>query len=139
MNNQSQILYKEKSANIELCVSSQCLVININGFLTSTQLMNVFEKCYQFFTQSPQPKTGLVINAEKLGAVKRTEQDWLNNNWNLRMFKAGLKQIAIVNPDNIFGEVAINTYLGNIKEAMRYVLNTKTFKDIKAAQHWMVG
>ncbi|OJJ23384.1 hypothetical protein BKI52_03220 [marine bacterium AO1-C] len=139
MSNQNQILYKDKNANIERCASSQCIMINIYGFLASNQIIQLFEKSYQLFTESTQPRAALILNTEKLGAVKKAEQTWLKDNWNLRMFKAGLKQLAIINPDNIFGEVAINTYLENNQEALRYVLNTKTFKDTKAAQHWIAG
>jgi len=139
MNKQNQVLYKDKNANIELCASSKCLTINISGFLGSSQIVKLFDKSYQLFTESAQSATALILNAEKLGAVKKTEQAWLKDNWNLRMSKAGLKQLAIISPDNIFGEVAINTYLENNQESLRYVLNTKTFKDATAAQHWVMG
>ncbi|HAS47420.1 MAG TPA: hypothetical protein DCS93_43485 [Microscillaceae bacterium] len=139
MNKRNQILYKDKNANIELCAFSKCLTINISGFLGSNQIIKLFEKSYQLFTESAQSTNALILNAEKLGAVKKAEQAWLSSNWNLRMSDAGLKQLAIIHPDNIFGEVAINTYLENNRGSLRYALNTKTFKDTKAAQNWVMN
>lgn len=138
MSNNNQVLYKEKNASIEYSVSNQCLTINVHGFLTSTQLVNLFENGYKCYTETAQ-NTGMVLNAEKLGAVKKSEQDWLKDNWNLQMYKAGLRKLAIINADNIFGEVAINTYQDNMKQAMRYAIAAKSFKDTKAAHHWVAS
>ncbi len=139
MKNKKKLLYKDKKANIEQCSVSQCLMINIDGFLGSDQMTSLFEKAYQLFTESTQSKPALILNAIKLGAVKKAEQAWLNDHWNKRMFQAGLKHLAIINPDNIFGEVAIRTYLENNQNTLHYMLNTKTFKDEKAAQRWVLG
>lgn len=137
MNNQNQVLYRDKNASIDWNATSQCIVINTYGFLNSQQIVNLFEKSYQEYVTRNQACTSLIINAEKLGAVKKTEQDWLKNAWNQQMFQAGLKKLAIINADNIFGEVAIRTYCKNIRETPRCAIMTKTFKDIKSASQWI--
>ncbi|WP_299459641.1 hypothetical protein [uncultured Microscilla sp.] len=139
MSNSNQVLYKEKNATIEYSASNQCLTINIHGFLTSPQLIKLFENGYKLYTTAVQPNTGVVLNTEKLGAVKKAEQDWLRDTWNLQMYKAGMKKLAIINADNIFGEVAINTLKENVNQAVRYAIAAKSFKDMKAAHHWLVN
>lgn len=139
MSNSNQVLYKEKNATIEYSESNQCLTINIHGFLTSPQLIKLFESSYRFYTSTAQPKAGVVLNTEKLGAVKKTEQDWLRDTWNLQMYKAGMRKLAVINADNIFGEVAINTLKENIGQAVRYAIAVKSFKDTKAAHHWLAS
>lgn len=135
----NQVLYKEKNAVIEYSESSQCLTINIQGFLTSSQLIKLFENGYKLYTSTAQPNAGVILNTEKLGAVKKSEQDWLRDTWNLQMYKAGMKKLAIINADNIFGEVAINTMKENIGQAVRYAVAAKSFKDVKAAYHWLAS
>ena len=135
----NQVLYKEKNAVIEYSESNQCLTINVQGFLTSSQLIKLFENGYKFYTSTAQPNASVILNTEKLGAVKKTEQDWLRDTWNLQMYKAGMRKLAIINADNIFGEVAINTMKENIGQAVRYAVAAKSFKDVKAAYHWLAS
>jgi hypothetical protein len=75
---------------------------------------------------------GWIINFDKMLAFKADDQEWMQNEWNKKLAKAGLTHLALVLPQSIFGQIGVKRYA-----AKGATFTIQLFDKHQEAQQWL--
>lgn len=75
---------------------------------------------------------GWIINFDKMLAFKADDQEWMQNEWNKKLAKAGLTHLALVLPESIFGQIGLKRYA-----AKGANFTIQLFNKHQEAQQWL--
>lgn len=73
-----------------------------------------------------------LADISKMAAYKPEDQQWMQENWNPRLNKAGVTHMALILPENIFGQLGIKKY---VKANISFV--AQLFDDMEKAKSWL--
>lgn len=79
--------------------------------------------------------TNWVANTAKLGVVSDEDQEWVNNEWFPTLLKAGIKNMAIVVAQNIFGQMSIEEIMGTLNAETGF--ESRYFNNLEEAITWI--
>lgn len=70
--------------------------------------------------------------------VIQPDQDtkWVTDEWNSRALKAGIRHIAFVVPENVFGEASVKRYAENTEKKDKGAMVVQMFESIDSAKRW---
>jgi hypothetical protein len=62
-------------------------------------------------------------------------QVWLITDWNLRTFQAGIREVSVVQAENVIGELATQEYIRNtVARRDQYEIYSVYYPSLKAAK-----
>jgi hypothetical protein len=83
---------------------------------------------------SEQP-WGWIGDVRHMSAIPRQVQQWLVTDWNLRAFQAGIRQVSVVQAQNVLGELATQAYIRNTAARRnQYEIYSVYYPSLRAAK-----
>jgi hypothetical protein len=109
------VLYAQPYGAMLLAPDVPCLIVAWYGFANSEQFRELMDHglaLYQAEAQHTQP-LGWLADTSGLSAIRAADQQWLAADWNLRAYQAGIRHTCFVVPENVIGQITVNTYSNN--------------------------
>ena len=75
-----------------------------------------------------------LADTRKFGVMAADDQEWLLKDWNVRAYKAGVRYVGFIVPENIFGELSIKKYNDNVSQQETF--ETRIFENANNAREW---
>ena len=135
-----EILYENKLAVIHYNQQPPYIKLEVKKYMNSEQFREASEKVIQFYKSRRDKLTQLhfVADTRKQGVTSKEDQNWLNEYWNIEMYKLGLRKIAFIIPEGVFGQLSVNNYVDKTKKQNeKYLINTAVFPSLEAVQNWL--
>lgn len=104
------------------------------GFLTPLEFISVANK--QLHIIKTRNLIKQLNDVKKMKVLKPEIQEYLNNEWFPKAQKAGLKYLAFVVPDDVFGNVSMNTVNRNANE---FGIEIQYFNNMDNAKNWLIS
>jgi hypothetical protein len=125
-----------------VCLDSEvpCIIIRWLGFANSEQLHYLMNAALDRYVAEckhrPMP-LGWIADSRGLGAIKSNDQHWLHTDWNPRAYAMGVRYIAIVEAESVFGKISAQQYVTNVMQSRDYTFHTRSVPTLKAAREWL--
>ena len=133
-------LVSESYGAVYLAPEVPCIIIQWTGFANSGQLrylMNQAQASYIAEAKRQPGAVGWIADSRGLGAVKPADQEWLHTEWNPRTYEAGVRYIAIVEAETVFGKISAQQYVTNVTRSEGYTFHTRYLPTLAAAKQWL--
>ena len=107
-----QVIFSAAYGSVLADAEVPCVIVQFHGFANSTQFKQVMDTglaYYEAHNSAAQP-WGWVGDTRQMGAIPKDVQHWLVNDWNLRAYTAGIREISVVVSENVFGQLATQQY-----------------------------
>lgn len=133
-------LVSEPYGAVYLAPEVPCIIIQWTGFANSEQLrylMNAAQATYIDEAKRQKGPIGWIADSRGLGAVLSADQQWLHTEWNPRTYQAGVRYIAIVEAETVFGKISAQQYVTNVTRSEAYTFHTRTLPTLEAAKQWL--
>ena len=134
------ILVSESYGMISVAPEVPSTIIEWTGFANSEQLRYLMnETLRQYISQTKQQKgaVGWIADMHGLGAVKSTDQQWLHTDWNPRAYAAGVRYMAFVEAESVFGKISVQQYATNVTRSDEYTFHIRHLPTMAAAKEWL--
>lgn len=133
------MVFKNDQANITFDESVPCVVWTPTGFLKGEQFREPFKAGMDFLEEKIKtyPTISWLNDARSLKTVGQDDVKWLNQNVNDRAYKLGVKKVAFVLPESIFGKWAIKLYVDFTQRRSDNKLEIKAFATVAEAKKWL--
>jgi hypothetical protein len=128
----TEVYYESKAITVSWNVEGKFIHVLWKGFATSTEYLNILAKQLSFTKEKRAAK--ILYDLRMMGVISGENQKYTNEVYFPQMAQAGSKHAAIIIPENIFGEVSVNSILGKKNEEL---FDAKLFKDNKSAVDWL--
>lgn len=111
-------LHTEPYGELLLLPHVPCLLIRWHGFANSRNLRFLLDKGLELYQQhrAQYPTLGWLSDTRLFGAMLPVDQEWAATSWNRRAHAAGIRELAFIGPESIFGQIAIQQYSHNASE-----------------------
>lgn len=133
-------LVSEAYGAVYLAPEVPCIIIQWTGFANSEQLrylMNAAQASYIDEAKRQPGALGWIADSRGLGAVRSADQEWLHTEWNPSAYQAGVRYIAIVEAETVFGKISAQQYVTNVTRSEAYTFHTRTLPTLEAAKQWL--
>lgn len=114
-----------------------CVVVQFHGFANRDQfkhIMNSGLAHYEAHSRPTQP-WGWVGDTRQMGAIPKEVQQWVTDDWNLRAYAAGIREISIVVSANVFGQLATQQYAQQtVQQQEKYELEPAYYNSLETAK-----
>ncbi|MFC6221901.1 hypothetical protein ACFP2F_01510 [Hymenobacter artigasi] len=133
-------LLSESYGAIQLASEVPSTIIQWTGFANSEQLrylMNETLRQYISETRRQDGPVGWIADMHGLGAVKSADQEWLHTDWNPRAYAAGVRYMAFVEAESVFGKISVNQYVTNVTQSEQYTFHIRYLPTLAAAKAWL--
>ena len=118
-------VFEIKNGIIEYDEATPCVIAKFTGFMPSEDF-RVFLLQGLDFLVNEMNKTGkeiLWLADTRSHSVQSAEDTkWVSQEWNPKAFKNGLRHVAFVLPEKIFGQMAINNYAKDNKMILQSLI-----------------
>jgi hypothetical protein len=114
-----------------------CVIVQFHGFANKTQFKYVMETGLSYYVQhsTPQKVWGWIGDVRHMSAIPKEVQHWLATDWNLRAFQAGIREVSVVQAENVIGELATQEYIRNTAARRnQYEVYSIYYSSLKAAK-----
>jgi hypothetical protein len=134
-------LVSESYGAVYLAPEVPCIIIQWAGFANSEQLRYLMNQAQSHYIaeagRRPGHPLGWIADSRGLGAVKPADQEWLHTEWNPRTYQAGVRYIAIVEAETVFGKISAQQYATNVTRSEEYTFHTRSLPTLEAAKQWL--
>ena len=133
------ILHKEKYGSIEFNKEIPCLIWKPYHFHKSEQFRSLLLRGVEDYIKYKKdyPVLHWLNDTRKIKVVAKEDQQWLCDVINKNAYEAGLKYMAFVLPENIFGKLAVRIYVQNTLRTNNNSLTIKIFNGYVNAENWL--
>jgi len=133
-------LYEEKYGTPEYDPTVPCITATFSGFLNSEQFKSFLNKGLDHLIEKKRIHGMILWLADTRKHVVQPEKDtnWVAEDWNPRALKEGIRHVAFVLPENLFGDLSIKKYAQK-NDAQENKMTVQMFGDVKAAKDWFSG
>lgn len=104
------------------------------GFLKHEEFVKISNDSLKLMVKYGTSK--LLVDTSKLKVMPPENQEWIQESWFPRAMDVGLKKMAFITPENIFGEVSAKN--ANEK-ANQLPLDLAYFSDYLEAETWLLS
>ena len=107
-----QIIFTESYGSVLADESVPCVIVQFHGFANRDQFKHIMDSglAHYLAHSTPGQPWGWVGDTRQMGAIPKEVQQWLTDDWNLRAYAAGIREISIVVSENVFGQLATQQY-----------------------------
>ncbi|MBT9393258.1 hypothetical protein KLP40_08790 [Hymenobacter sp. NST-14] len=105
-------LHREEWGELLLLPAAARLVVRWHGFANSRQLRQLLNRGLELYRQHAVrfPGLGWLADTRRFGAMLPADQQWVAADWNARAWAAGIRHLVYVQPETIFGQIALQQY-----------------------------
>lgn len=130
-------IHEESYGYIELIEDVPCVAWVPMGYSKSEDFRKLMMIGVDYYGQKKKEISNLVWlnDSRKMKVIGKEDQDWLESVVNMQAQKNGLKYMAFVLPDNIFGKIAVKLYVEATLKKMDMTI--KTFNSYDKALAWL--
>lgn len=132
-----EIILTEKYGSVLVDRQVPCVVVQFHSFANSTEFKHVMETGLAYYAAHSRPEKpwGWVGDVRQMSAIPKQVQDWLTTDWNVRAFTAGIREVSVVQAENISGQLATQEYVRNTAARLsQYELHSVHYPSLKAAK-----
>lgn len=106
------LLHSETCGELLLLPEIPALLVRWHGFANSANLRQLLDQGLAFYRRhaSRYVRLGWLSDTRHFGAVLPADQRWLSHDWNQRAWAAGIRHVAFLTPETIFGQIAVQHY-----------------------------
>jgi|GEM_PF-1649902 len=132
-------IYEDENVRIEYNSAVPCIIWTPLNFMKGEAWRNPFIKAMDFLSKKIKtvPNITWLNNSVKLKTVAMDDLKWLNKNVTEVCYKLGLKKVAFVLPDNIFGRMAVKFYVDFTNKRTDNQFEIKAFRKYDDAENWL--
>ncbi len=133
-------LVSESYGAILLAPEVPSTIIEWTGFANSEQLRYLMSEALRQYiseTKRQDGPVGWIADLHGLGAVKSADQDWLHTDWNPRAYAAGVRYMAFVEAESVFGRISGKQYATNVMQSEQYTFHIRYLPTLAAAKEWL--
>lgn len=130
-------LFQEKFGTLEYDATVPCITASFNGFMSSEQFRTFLNKGLDALVEKKKIHNKILWLADTSKHVVQPDSDtkWVADDWNVRALKAGIRHVAFVLPENVFGNASVKRYAeNNDKNSDKMVV--QMFGDVRSAKDW---
>ncbi|MGI4886611.1 MAG: hypothetical protein ACRYFR_16780 [Janthinobacterium lividum] len=131
------IIVDEPYATVLADAAVPCIVVQLHAFANRTQFKQLMEAgldYYKAHSQSAQ-RWGWIADTRNMSAIPLQVQHWLAQDWNVRAYAAGLREMSIVASANIMGQLATQQYAQRaVAQPDKYVLEPVYYVSLAEAK-----
>ena len=133
----SHILYKTHNIQFYLDESVPCLVNEWCGFIKSEDFRAAILKLVDILKQqkTTYPTLSMLADTRTLGALTRTDLEWVTTEINPLYVGAGVTHEAFLLSQNAFGNSALNRYTK--QTTTNGIFTVQLFDDMEKAKAWL--
>ncbi|MEH0157140.1 STAS/SEC14 domain-containing protein [Limibacter armeniacum] len=125
-----------KLQNIEAAhydASIPAVIAPYSGYLAFEEFKSVALHHIEILKRNASYK--MLVDTSKMAVMPQQSQEWIEVNWFPRAVNAGLKHMAFLVPENVFGEISMQN--ANNQAEKKSTVNIKYFKDLSTARSWL--
>ena len=114
-----------------------CVIVQFHGFANKAAFKHVMETGLSYYAQhsTAEKPWGWIGDVRHMSAIPKEVQDWLVTDWNLRAFQAGIREVSVVQAENVIGELATQEYIRNTAAKQdQYEIYSVYYASLKAAK-----
>ncbi|MDX1919381.1 MAG: hypothetical protein SFU25_01445, partial [Candidatus Caenarcaniphilales bacterium] len=139
--NANQILFRSERSKVELDSSSSSIIWTANSFLDDEEFRYSFISGLNHFKSKIQTISNLawINDTKKFKTPKVESMKWLSNEFNELAYAAGLRKIAFVLPEDVFGRLGIRLYAHISSIQFQDKFQIKAFNTLDNAKLWIKG
>ncbi|MBN1117974.1 MAG: hypothetical protein JXA77_12250 [Bacteroidales bacterium] len=133
------MIFKNDQAIVTFDDQVPCVIWTPNGYIKGDNFREPFRVGIDFVEKkiSTYPNITWLNDARQLKTVGRDDLNWLNENVNNRAYKLGVKKVAFVVPENIFGKWAVKFYVDFTNKRSDNSLDIRAFSSMGEAKNWL--
>jgi hypothetical protein len=130
-------LFEEKYGTLEYDPSVPCITATFNGFMNSEQFRNFLNLGLDHLIEKSKQHQHILWLADTSKHVVQPDKDtkWVADEWNPRAMKAGIRHVAFVLPENVFGNMSVKKYADNSQKKGDDMI-VQMFGDLNSAKNW---
>ena len=132
-----EVLLDEPYGSVLVDSRVPCVIVQFHSFANKTEFKHVMDTGLAYYTEhsTSQKPWGWIGDVRQMSAIPQEVQQWLVSDWNLRAFRAGVREVSVVQAQNVIGELATQEYVRNT-EARRnqYEIYSSYYPSLKAAK-----
>jgi hypothetical protein len=125
------IYFDKKFLKIEYLEDIHAGIGNWDGFVSENDYKEGLNKMIDFYVEKKVNKW--IANLTKMEAISPELQDWANNDWFPRALQAGVKYMAVIVPEDVFNQFAVENIMTKAGDA----LTTHYFHKVDDAKEWI--
>jgi len=126
------IVEKLRACEIEYLEDIQCVIQHWTSYTGSIYFREGINKTVEVF-KNKKRVTKIISDTLALGIVKKEDTDWVAQVMNPILIKLGLRKIGFIIPKSIVGQMAVDNYKNESKDA----LAVHYFENMQDALNWM--
>lgn len=133
------LIYGNSSVTVTYDDSVPCIVWTPLQFMKNEDWRTPFVKGLEFLAGKIKttPNITWLNDTRKLKMVTIEDLNWLNKNVNDPCFKLGLRKVAFVLPENVFGKMAVKFYVEYTNKRSDNLFQIKAFQEYTDAEAWL--
>lgn len=132
-----QVIIRESYGSVVVDAGVPCVIVQFHGFANRDQFKHIMDSglaYHEAHSQLAQP-WGWVGDTRQMGAIPKEVQQWLTDNWNLRAYASGIREISIIVSENIFGQLATQQYAQKtVTQQEKYVIEPAYYNSMDSAK-----
>jgi len=134
-------LFEEKYGTLVYDSTVPSITASFNGFMSSEQFRSFLNKGLDFLIEKKQIHDRILWLADTTKHVVQPDKDtkWVAEDWNPRALKGGIRHVAFVLPENVFGNASVKRYADHNNTQATDQMEVQMFGDIKSAKEWFKG
>jgi hypothetical protein len=132
-----EVLLEEPYGSVLVDKSVPCVIVQFHGFANKQEFKRAMETGLAYYTQqsTPEKPWGWIGDVRHMSAIPKEVQEWLVTDWNLRAFIAGIREVSVVQAENVIGELATQEYIRNTAARRHhYEIYSVYYPSLKAAK-----
>lgn len=116
-----------------------CLIVQWHGFANRQQFQSLMDRGLDLYKEEARrtQHLGWLADTRRISAITPADQEWLNMDWNLRAYAVGIRHVSFVTPENVFGQIAVQSYTTKTTAAATYNIETAHHLTMHDAKHWL--
>lgn len=130
-------LFEEKYGTLEYDSTVPCITATFNGFMSSEQFRKFLNNGLDHLIEKGKLHDKILWLADTRKHVVQPDKDtqWVADEWNPRALEGGIRHVAFVLPENVFGNASIKRYTDST-EKKKAEMTVQMFGDVTTAKQW---
>ena len=130
-------LFEEKFGTLEYDPTVPCITATFNGFMSSEQFRQFLSTGLDLIIEKKKEHGKILWLADTRKHVVQPDKDtrWVADEWNPRALKEGIRHVAFVLPENVFGGLSVKKYAENTEKKTNEMI-VQMFGDLDSAKNW---
>ncbi|MBH8560061.1 hypothetical protein [Hymenobacter negativus] len=113
------VIFSQPYGRVLVDAAVPCVITQWLTFANRADFIALQEAALVYFEahSTPAAPWGWVGDIRRMGAIPAEVQEWLSTEFNARAVAAGLREVSIVEAENVFGQLAAQRYAHNTAHA----------------------